>query len=90
MLQTTPIEPLDMIELSKTRYQTLGELNSLFNSIIKGIDTLEKQVKHISLTIQTDREICRLNKQLIADEITYRADMLPDHYLNELKQLLQQ
>ena len=86
--QTQPIEPLDMIQLSRTKYEQLTELNSLFSSIIKNIDVIETRYKSVPVAIQLDREISRLNKQLIADEITNRAEMVPDYYLNELKTLL--
>jgi hypothetical protein len=86
--QTLPIEPLDMIQLSRTKYEQLAELNSLFSNIIKNIDVIETRYKSVPVAIQLDREISRLNKQLIADEVSNRAEMLPDYYLNELKQLL--
>lgn len=88
--QTQPIEPIDMIQLQRTRYEQLSELNSVFNSIIKNIDVIEQRYKALPLSMQQDREISYLNKQLIADEISSRADMVPDYYLNELKNLLKQ
>lgn len=86
--QTQPIEPLDMIQLQRTRYEQLTELNSVFSSIIKNIDVIEKRFKSVPMLMQHDREISRLNKQLIQDEITNRADMIPDYYLHELKTIL--
>ena len=86
--QTQPIEPLDMLELSQTKYETLTQLNSVFSSIVKNINTLENRFIALPFIMQQDREISLVNKQLIADEVSNRADQLPDHYLNELKTLL--
>lgn len=86
--QTQPIEPLDMIQLQRTRYEQLSELNSVFGSIIKNIDVIEKRFISVPQFMQQDREISRLNKQLIQDEISNRADMVPDYYLHELKKIL--
>lgn len=86
--QTHPVEPLDMMELSQTKYETLTQLNTVFSSIVKNINTLEKRFIALPPIMQQDREISLLNKQLIADEVSNRADMVPDHYLHELKTIL--
>lgn len=86
--ETQPIEPLDMIQLQRTKYEQLTELNSVFTNIIKNIDTIEKRFKSVPSAMQQDREISRFNKTLIADEFTYRAEIVPDYYIEELKQIL--
>ena len=86
--QTQPVEPLDTLELSRTRYETLTQLNSVFSNIVNNINTLEKRFIALPPIMQQDREISIINKIMIADEISDRAAMVPDYYLDELKTLL--
>lgn len=87
-MNTPHPELYDQAFLQTARYETLSSLLSISNSILKNINHLEKRWKGLTPNQQMDREVCRMNKLQLQDEIDNRANLVPDHYLDELKELL--
>lgn len=88
MIQQT-ISPLDIIWLSEQPYSKLNVIKADFRKLKEAIDLMELIEPKLCETYRIDREVCRLNNYLVNREIDYRAELVPDWYLDEIKALLQ-